>query len=69
MSKSSTVWAGLIGTVFLSVAQGSTQGTWQRVRAYRSVQDAQKAFDFAALFYIVLLLILGVGPALVVFYA
>ncbi len=69
MSKSSTIWAGVIGAVFLSVAQGSTQGTWQRVKACRSVQDAQKAFDFAALFYVVHLLILGVGLALVVFYA
>ena len=69
MSKSSTIWAGVIGAVFLSVAQGSTQGTWQRVKACRSVEDAQKAFDFAALFYVVHLLILGVGLALVVFYA
>ena len=50
MSKSSTIWAGVIGAVFLSVAQGSTQGTWQRVKACRSAGDAQKAFDFAAPF-------------------
>lgn len=69
MSKSSTIWAGVIGAVCLSIAQGSTQGTWQRVKACRSVQDACKAFDFAALFYGVHLLILGVGLALVAFYA
>jgi Na+/proline symporter len=67
-SKSGTIWAGVIGAICLSIAQGSTQGTWQRVKACRSVDDACKAFDFAALFYVVHLLILGVGLALVVFY-
>ena len=52
----------------MSIAQGSTQGTWQRVKACRSVDEACKAFDFAALFYVVHLLILGVGLALVAFY-
>ena len=64
-----TIWAGVIGAVGLSIAQASTQGTWQRVRACRSVDDAQKAFDVAALFYIVHVVILGVGLALAVFYA
>ncbi|NCF44512.1 MAG: hypothetical protein GWP70_06775 [Proteobacteria bacterium] len=68
MSKSSTVWAGVIGAICLSIAQGSTQATWQRVKACRSVHDACKAFDFAALFYVVHLLILGVGLALFAFY-
>ena len=69
MSKSGTIWAGVIGAICLSIAQGSTQGTWQRVKACRSVDDARKAFDFAAVFYVVHLLILTVGLALVVFYA
>lgn len=68
-SKRYTIWAGVIGAVSLSIAQASTQGTWQRVRACRSVDDAQKAFDVAALFYIVHVVILGVGLALAVFYA
>ena len=68
MSKSSTIWAGVIGAVCLSIAQGSTQGTWQRVKACRSVHDACKAFDAAALFYVVHVLILGVGLALFAFY-
>ena len=68
-SKRYTIWAGVIGAVGLSIAQASTQGTWQRVRACRSVDDAQKAFDVAALFYIVHVVILGVGLALAVFYA
>ena len=38
------------------------------VKACRSVDEACKAFDFAALFYVVHLLILGVGLALVAFY-
>jgi SSS family transporter len=68
-SERYTIWAGVIGAVGLSIAQASTQGTWQRVRACRSVDDAQKAFDVAALFYIVHVVILGVGLALAVFYA
>ena len=68
-SKRYTIWAGVIGAVGLSIAQASTQGTWQRVRACRSVDDAQKALDVAALFYIVHVVILGVGLALAVFYA
>lgn len=68
MSKSSTIWAGVIGAICLSIAQGSTQGTWQRVKACRSVGDACKAFDAAALFYLVHVLILGVGLALFAFY-
>ena len=63
-----TIWAAIFGGVALNVAQGSTQGTWQRVRACRSVQDAQKAYNFAALFYVMHLVILALGLALVLFY-
>ena len=66
--KRYTIWAGVIGAVGLSIAQASTQGTWQRVRACRTVKDAQKAFDVAALFYGVHVVILCVGLALAVFY-
>jgi len=68
-TKRYTIWAGVIGAVGLSIAQASTQGTWQRVRACRSVADAQKAFNVAALFYLVHVVILCVGLALAVFYA
>jgi Na+/proline symporter len=67
-SRSYTIWAGVIGGIALNIAQGSTQGTWQRVRACRSVGDALRAYNFAALFYVVHLVILGVGLALAVFY-
>ena len=67
--KRYTIWAGIIGGIALNIAQGSTQGTWQRVRACRSVADAQKAYNFAALFYVMHLVILGVGLALAVFYS
>ena len=67
-TKRYTIWAGVIGAVGLSIAQASTQGTWQRVRACRNVKDAQKAVDVAALFYAVHVVILGVGLALAVFY-
>ncbi|HCG69594.1 MAG TPA: hypothetical protein DE147_03995, partial [Gammaproteobacteria bacterium] len=45
VSKSGTIWAGVIGAICLSIAQGSTQGTWQRVKACRSVDEACKAFN------------------------
>lgn len=67
-TKRYTIWAGVVGAVGLSIAQASTQGTWQRVRACRSAEDAQKAFDVAALFYAVHIVILVVGLALTVFY-
>jgi solute:Na+ symporter, SSS family len=67
--KSYTIWAGVIGGIALNIAQGSTQGTWQRVRSCRSVEDAQKAYNFAALFYVMHLIILAVGLALAVFYS
>ena len=60
LTKRYTIWAGIIGAVGLSIAQASTQA-FGRVRACRSVGDAQKAFDVAALFYIVHVVILGVG--------
>lgn len=63
-----TIWAGVIGGIALNIAQGSTQGTWQRVKACRSASDAVKAYNFAALFYVVHIVILGVGLALAVFY-
>ncbi|RPG27186.1 MAG: hypothetical protein CBC52_007620 [Gammaproteobacteria bacterium TMED92] len=67
-TKRYTIWAGVVGAVGLSIAQASTQGTWQRVRACRSAEEAQKAFDVAALFYAVHVVILAVGLALAVFY-
>lgn len=63
-----TIWSGIIGSIGLSIAMGATQGTWQRVRACRSVGEAQKAYNFSALFYVLHLFILGVGLALSVFY-
>lgn len=67
--KRYTIWAGVIGGIALNIATGSTQGTWQRVKACRSVGDAQRAYNWAALFYVVHIIILGVGLALAVFYA
>ncbi|XOV83279.1 MAG: hypothetical protein ACFHXK_20805 [bacterium] len=63
-----TIWAGVIGGIALNIAQGSTQGTWQRVRSCRSAGEAQKAYNYAALFYVMHLVILALGLALVVFY-
>ena len=67
--KRYTIWAGVIGGIALNIATGSTQGTWQRIKACRSVTDAQAAYNWAALFYVVHIVILGVGLALAVFYA
>ena len=68
VEKRYTIWAGVIGGIALNIAQGSTQGTWQRVRACRSAHDAQKAYGYAALFYVMHLVILALGLGLVVFY-
>lgn len=67
--KRYTLWAAVVGGIALNIATGSTQGTWQRVKACRSVHDAQKAYHFAALFYVMHLVILAVGLGLVLFYA
>ena len=64
-----TIWAGVLGGVALNIAQATTQGTWQRVKACCSARDAQKAYNWAALCYVVHLVILGVGLALVLFYS
>ena len=64
-----TIWAGVLGGISLNIAQATTQGTWQRVKACRSAGDAQKAYNWAAVCYLVHLIILGVGLALVLFYA
>ena len=63
-----TIWSGVLGAIALSVAQGSTQGTWQRIKACRSATEAKKAYNYAALFYLMHLLVLGVGLALAAFY-
>ena len=68
IEKRYTIWAGVIGGIALNIATGSTQGTWQRVKACRSVADAQRAYNYAALFYVVHIVILAVGLALAVFY-
>jgi Na+/proline symporter len=64
-----TIWAGVLGGISLNIAQATTQGTWQRVKACPSAGDAQKAYNWAAVCYLVHLIILGVGLALVLFYA
>ncbi len=63
-----TIWSGVFGAIGLSIALGSTQGTWQRVRSCRSVGDAYRAYNYSAAFYLMHLFILGVGLALVLFY-
>lgn len=63
-----TLWAGIIGSITLSLSVAGGQGTLQRIRACRSVADAKKAYSFAALFYVLHLLILLVGIALWLFY-
>lgn len=59
-----TIWAGIIGSVTLSLALATSQGTLQRVRACRSAEDARRAYNFSALFYFVHFCILGVGLAM-----
>ncbi|MEM7097375.1 MAG: hypothetical protein AAF541_03880 [Pseudomonadota bacterium] len=64
-----SIWAAIIGAVALNIAQGGAQGTWQRVKACRSVKDAHKAYYASACFYVVHLVILLVGLGLVLFYS
>ncbi len=64
-----TIWAGIVGSIGLSIALGSTQGTWQRVRACRSLGDAYRAYNYSAAFYLMHLFILAIGLVLAVFYA
>ena len=64
-----TIWSGIVGGIALNLAQASTQGTWQRVRACRSYVQAYRAYAWAAAFYVMHLLVLGVGLALAVYYA
>jgi Na+/proline symporter len=66
--RSYTLWAALAGAVGLSIALGGTQATWQRIKACRSAADAQRAYNYAALFYALHLVILAVGLGLVAFY-
>lgn len=64
-----TLMAALLGTLTLSVAVAATQGTWQRVRACRSLRDVHKAYGLAAVFYVLHLVVLAIGLGLIVFYA
>lgn len=58
----------LLGTLGLSIAVSATQGTWQRVRACRSLKDVRRAYSLAAAFYALHLVILVIGLGLTVFY-
>ena len=64
-----TLWAGILGSIALSISIAAAQGTLQRVKACRSADDARKAYNLSALFYALHLLILVVGLALWLFYA
>ena len=63
-----TLWAGLIGGSLLSLAMAGSQGTLQRIRACRNVNEARRAYLFAALFYLTPVCMLGVGLMLTLFY-
>ncbi|MEZ5560351.1 MAG: hypothetical protein R3E86_17635 [Pseudomonadales bacterium] len=63
-----TLWAGLIGASLLSLAMAANQGTYQRVRACRSVADARRAYLYSAIFYLTPLCMLVVGLLISVFY-
>ncbi|MEM1436958.1 MAG: hypothetical protein AAGG11_23120 [Pseudomonadota bacterium] len=67
-TRSYTLWAALMGAIGLSIALGGTQATWQRVKACRSAADAQRAYNYSALFYTLHLVILAVGLGLAGFY-
>jgi len=67
-SKSFTLWTGLITGALIAMVPITSQAGMQRIRACRSVRDAQKAFIFSVVFYITPLLLLAVGLGLSLFY-
>ncbi len=67
-SESYTLWAGLFGASFLSLASVGTQGALQRIKSCRSVKDAQKAYVVSGLFYFIAVSLIIVGLGLSVFY-
>ena len=67
-TRTYTIWAGLIGVTLGNFALSGTQATFQRIKACRSVKDAQKAFAFSALLYLTPICMLIVGLALSVYY-
>jgi len=66
--KTYTIWAGVIGASLLSLALASAQGTFQRVRACRSAEDARKSYLFASFFYLTPICMIGVGFLISLFY-
>ena len=67
-SNSYTLWTALFSATIGGAALASTQSGMQRVRACHSVQDAEKAFKYSMVFYVVAALLYVVGMGLFVFY-
>ena len=67
-SKAYTLWTALFSATLSGAALVSTQSGMQRVRACRSVQEAERAFKYCMVFYVVPALLYVVGLGLYVFY-
>lgn len=59
-----TIWAGILGSLTISLALTTSQGTMQRIRACRNIREAKLAYNMSALFYFVHFCIIGVGLAI-----
>jgi len=66
--KTYTIWAGIIGASTIGLALAGTQGTFQRIKACRSVEDARKSYLFASFFYLTPICMIGVGLLISIFY-
>ncbi len=62
-TKSFTLWTALFGASIMQLALASGQGTFQRIRSCRSVEDCRKAYLWSVAFSITpfLMLIIGLG--------
>lgn len=68
-SKAFTLWTGLLAGALTAMIPVSSQSGMQRIRACRSVWDAQKAIIFSVVFFITPILLLTVGLGLSLFYS
>ncbi len=67
-SRSYTLWTGIFCATLLGMTLITSQSGMQRVKACRSVGDAQKAYAYCVVFYVVTITLMGVGLGLTAYY-
>lgn len=68
-SKSFTIYTGIICGTLMGMTIITTQSGMQRIRACRTVIDAQKAFVYSSFLYVTTLVLLAAGLGLSLFYS